>query len=81
MSALEQPIKMDGMIDVNHHLILENEKLPVNGPIKVKVVITPLEDEDSDKIYGLFKDYANPELINKESGAWRAAAVKKHASY
>ena len=80
MSSIVQSIELDGIIDANHHLILENENLPVNGPTKVKVVITPFNNINTESVYGLFKDYAKPELIEKEDKAWRDAAVKKYAS-
>ena len=81
MSTLVQPIELDGLIDANHHLILENENLPVDGPTKVRVVITPFENIKSESAYGFFKDYAKPELIEKENEAWRNASVKKYASH
>ncbi len=81
MSTLVHPIEIDGMIDENHHLILENNRLPVGGPAKVKVVITSVENDNIENVYGLFKAYAKHKLIEKENGAWRDAAVKKHASH
>ena len=43
MGILVKPIEIDGIIDENHHLILENENLPVDGPTKVKVIIDHTE--------------------------------------
>ena len=32
-------IEIEGMIDKNHHLILDNEDLPIEGPTRVKILI------------------------------------------
>lgn len=81
MSTFVQSIELDGLVDTNHHLILENEDLPLDGPTKVKVVITPFDNTKSKSVYGFFKSYAKPELIEKEDEAWRDAAVKKYDSH
>ena len=47
MAVIKDTIEIDGIIDANHHLILNNEDLPIDGPMKVKVIIKLLEKEKS----------------------------------
>ena len=60
MRALEKAIEIDGTIDVNHHLILDNEDLPLEGPTRVKVFIKPVEKKGSgyslNKLRGIIKN-------------------------
>jgi antitoxin Phd len=51
---------------------------------KPQVTISPITAADktqfSQSSYGVFKKYANPEMIPFEKEAWPKAAVEKHAA-
>jgi len=82
MSTLVKSIELDGIIDINHNLILETKILPVDGPRKVKVVISMeiQKKQKSKTVYGLFKKYAKEKLIKEEKSAWKNAMIRKHVS-
>lgn len=54
---------------------------------RVEIIILPIENEvETDeksqkekKLFGIFEEYANPYLINKEENAWRNAVSEKNA--
>lgn len=55
----------------------------VNEPLRMnqKVIVIPIESEMDlgESAAGDLHKYANPALIEQEKGAWRKAAIKKHA--
>jgi len=48
MIAQAKSYELSGMIDKDHHLVI-NEKLPVNGPKKVKVIVLVEESTGHDE--------------------------------
>ena len=46
-------------------------------------VVEMLQDIPDDKVtaIGIFKEYANSDLVSKEKGAWGEAVREKHANH
>jgi hypothetical protein len=56
-----------------------------NGHMPESVIETPRTETGTDRISassmkGFLKDYADPDLIALEKGAWERAAVEKHGN-
>jgi len=47
-------------------------------PFNLRPVKSTLRQSTSASMKGILKDYANPDLIEQESGAWERAVVEKH---
>ena len=60
MEVLEKTLEVDGTIDGNHHLILDNENIPIEGPVRVKVLIKPAGEKGTGaaikKFNGILKE-------------------------
>ena len=59
MESAFKAIETTGIIDKNHHLLLD-EPLPFAGPAKVRVIILLPEEEDINEKERLFAAATNP---------------------
>lgn len=59
------------------------EKINAKPNQRVIIIIDEFQDEPKPQkrgMRGVLSEYANPELANKEEGAWERAVVKKYGN-